>query len=78
VENEAQKLIQLDTDLIEKQDNYWAVITDCLFQRRIETVRALLSVHSKAKTEPFQKMDQVLRTMPIFEVRFTFFRTYTS
>lgn len=53
--------------------NYWIVVIDCLLQRRIDTVRSLLKLNSEADTEPFKIVDNILRTMPIFEVNLSFY-----
>ncbi|KAK6643060.1 hypothetical protein RUM43_004563 [Polyplax serrata] len=71
VEKDANKILMdehvntsINTDYA---SNYWIVVIDCLLQRRIDTVRSLLKLNSEADTEPFKIVDNILRTMPIFE-----------
>lgn len=63
-----RKLLGLESGEAEREDNYWRVIIDCLLQRRIEMAKTLLKLHSKSSSEPFQRMERLLNTMPVFDV----------
>lgn len=68
VEKDALKILQQGQVDLDYVPNYWIVVINCLLQRKIDTVRALLQINPDAHTEAFKLVDIILRTMPIFEV----------
>ncbi|XP_015601778.1 nuclear pore complex protein Nup85 isoform X2 [Cephus cinctus] len=48
--------------------NYWEAIIGCALHGKLEVVRALLSLHSKADHPAFLAAENALRTMPIYNV----------
>ncbi|XP_026281653.1 nuclear pore complex protein Nup85 [Frankliniella occidentalis] len=52
----------------EKDPEYWKTVIGVLLQGRIDVTRALLVLHSDAKTTPFQHADVCLRTMPLYNI----------
>lgn len=57
-----------ETASAEKDPDYWKTTIGVLLQGRIDATRALLVLHSDAKTAPFQHADVCLRTMPLYNV----------
>lgn len=58
----------LETACAEKDPDYWKTTIGVLLQGRIDATRALLVLHSDARTAPFQTADVCLRTMPLYNV----------
>ncbi|XP_060521243.1 nuclear pore complex protein Nup85 [Cylas formicarius] len=67
-ERNAANLIGSGVDSMELQENYWDTVFGNLLQGRIEVVRALLKLHSAANTSMFQLVDQILKSMPIYNM----------
>ncbi|XP_076651804.1 nuclear pore complex protein Nup75 [Halictus rubicundus] len=68
-ERMANKILTLKTigaDL--EHANYWETLIRCTLQGKLESVRALLALHSKADDPAFIIADNILKTMPVYNV----------
>lgn len=52
----------------ESSDEYWECVRGLVAQGDIPIARALLRLHPEYNTISFQKADEILKTMPIFQV----------
>lgn len=48
--------------------NYWEAVIGCALHGKLDLVRALLALHSKADHPAFVMAENVLKTMPIYNV----------
>lgn len=48
--------------------HYWEAAIGCALHGRLDTVRSLLNLHSKADSPAFAAAENVLRTMPVYNV----------
>lgn len=60
----AEKTISADL----KHPNYWEAVIGCALHGRIDLVRALLNLHSKADHPAFIMAENILQTMPVYNV----------
>lgn len=52
----------------ETNNNYWDSVIGCALHGKLDAVRALLQLHSKADEQAFITADNILKTMPIYNV----------
>lgn len=67
-EKNATALLSGGTVGLESQSNYWETVIGSLMQGRVDVVRALLRFHSASDSNPFRLVDQVLKTMPAYNI----------
>lgn len=68
-ELEAIKILAKKTIGAELENiNYWDAVRGCALHGKLDVVRALLSLHTKADHPAFVTADNVLKTMPIYNV----------
>lgn len=60
----AQKTIGADLEY----PNYWEAVIGCALHGKLDLVRALLALHSKADHPAFVIAENILKTMPIYNV----------
>ena len=60
----AQKTIGADLE----HPNYWETVIGCALHGKIDLVRALLALHSKADHPSFVMAENILKTMPLYNV----------
>ncbi|CAL7936069.1 unnamed protein product [Xylocopa violacea] len=60
----AQKTIGADLE----HPNYWEAVIGCALHGKLDLVRALLALHSKADHPAFVIAENILKTMPIYNV----------
>lgn len=48
--------------------NYWEAVMGCALHGKLDVVRALLALHSKADHPAFITADNTLKTMPVYNV----------
>ncbi|XP_003707189.1 nuclear pore complex protein Nup75 [Megachile rotundata] len=60
----AEKTINADL----KHPNYWEAVIGCALHGRIDLVRALLNLHSKSDHSAFIMAENILQTMPVYNV----------
>ncbi|XP_068969300.1 nuclear pore complex protein Nup85 isoform X2 [Bombus flavifrons] len=60
----AQKTIGADLEY----PNYWEAVIGCALHGKLDLVRALLALHSKADHPAFVMAENILKTMPIYNV----------
>lgn len=60
----AQKTIGADLE----HPNYWETVIGCALHGKIDLVRALLALHSKADHPAFAMAENILKTMPLYNV----------
>ncbi|XP_078043668.1 nuclear pore complex protein Nup75 [Augochlora pura] len=51
-----------------KHANYWETVIRCALHGKLDSVRALLALHSKADLPAFDIADTILKTMPVYNV----------
>lgn len=68
-ERSAATLLAGDLLRLEMHEDYWETVIGSVIKGRIEVVRALLRLHSSSDTNAFRHADQVLKTMPVYNVR---------
>lgn len=60
----AQKTIGADLEY----PNYWEIVIGCALHGKLDLVRALLALHSKADHPAFVMAENALKTMPVYNV----------
>jgi len=60
----SQKTIRVDLE----NPNYWEVVMGCAFHGKLNLVCRLLALHSKADHSAFITADNIIRTMPVYNV----------
>lgn len=65
----AQKILSQKTIGADLQDStYWEVVMGCAFHGKLNLVCRLLALHSKADHSAFITADNIIRTMPVYNV----------
>jgi len=59
-----QKTVSADLE----NPNYWEIVMGCAFHGKLNLVCRLLSLHSKADHSAFITADDIIRTMPVYNV----------
>lgn len=60
----AKKKIGADLENVE----YWEAVMGCALHGKLDVVRALLTLHSKAESSAFMAAENALRNMPTYNV----------
>lgn len=53
---------------VESHESFWPVVKGQVMQGQLDVARALLKLHSASQTIPFQLAEQILKTLPVFNV----------
>lgn len=69
-ERNAASMLTEDTFGLENHPEYWDTVLGSLLKGRIEVVRRLLKMHSASDSVPFRMGSDVLKSMPVYNVRF--------
>lgn len=67
-ERNAAILLAGDLNGLESHSEYWKTVFGSLLQGRVKVARALLRQHSSADSHIFKLIDQVLKSMPLYNV----------
>lgn len=67
-ERNAAMLLSGDLNEMESNPDYWKTVFGSLLQGRVKVARALLKQHSSAGSDTYKLIDQVLKSMPIYNV----------
>lgn len=71
-ERNAAMMLAGDLNELESNPDYWKTVFGSLLQGRVKVARALLKQHSLAGASSFKLIDQVLKSMPIYNVSIVF------
>jgi Nup85 Nucleoporin. len=52
----------------ENEPEYWKTVTGLVLQGRLDDARSLLKLHSATGSEQLKLADQLMRTMPLYNV----------
>lgn len=65
----ALKILSKQTvDVDEENTNFWEVVIGCAFHGKLNLVCRLLAMHSKAGHSAFITADNIIRSMPVYNV----------
>ncbi|KFB35616.1 AGAP012362-PA-like protein [Anopheles sinensis] len=67
-ERDATALLQEPAEDVEKKANYWPLVKALILQGHTMVARALLRLHPSSDTRSFQVADQLLQSLPIYNV----------
>lgn len=69
-ERNAAKIFTGDLLSAENHPEYWDTVIGCLLQGRIDITLALLKLHNASDSQPFKLVDNILKSMPVYDVSY--------
>lgn len=72
-ERNAALLLSGDLNRLELNPEFWTTVFGSLLQGRVKVARALLKQHSSADSQSFKVIDQMLKSMPLYNVSVNYY-----